>query len=445
MRIVFLRCTVSIAILAVAVCVDTVSAQSTLDRIMATAVPPVEANSLLRDPALSGSGAHIVFTTAATNVSPTFSGALNVYRYALATGAIESVSRNAGTGAAADGNCFFPAASMDARFIAFESTATNLGPSSSGLQIFRVDVTNGTVLRASESQGGTQGNDQSRFPAISGDGQRVAFLSFASNLVAVDNNSRADIFLKDLNSGTLEVISRDATGAFANDNAAALTAQALSGDARYVVFPSLAANMVSGVAGGTQQIYLRDRTAASTSLVSQSAGGAPGGSQSDQAAISSNGRFVVFRSFASNLVVGAASRLFVLDRQSGVLAAVPLPLGSVVSPPLSVNATSCRGPRVADNGDVVMVCEMGAPTPAQAFVWRRSSGQIGLLSRDSASASTVGNALSGALVSISNDAQTIAFESQANNLVSGDGNAAADVFFRAPVAAPGGLFSSGFE
>jgi Tol biopolymer transport system component len=422
---------------------DTVCAQAALSRTMAAGVPPIEANSLLRDPSVSGAGAHIVFATAATNVSPTFSGALNVYRYTRASGAIEIVSRNSSTGAAADGSCFFPVASTDARFIAFESTATNLGPSGSGLQIFRVDMASGAVLRASESQGGAQGNDQSRFPAISGDGRRVAFLSFANNLVALDNNNRADIFLKDLDTGTLEVISRDATGAFANDNAAALTAQALSADARYVVFPSLAANMVSGVAGGTQQIYLRDRIAASTSLVSQSASNVPGSSQSDQSAISANGRFVVFRSFAGNLVAGAASRLFVLDRQSGVLAAVPLPLGAAVTPPLSVSATACRGPRVADNGDVVMVCDMATPTPAQAFVWRRASGQLGLLSRDALSATILGNALSGGLVSISSDAQTIAFESQASNLVNGDGNAVADVFYRAPP--PDSLFANSFE
>lgn len=439
------RCAVAMTMLACGVSADSVLAQTALERITAAGSPPMEANGLLRDPMVNGNGTHIGFTTSATNLSPTFSGALNVYRYSLASGAIDMVSRNATTGAAADGNCFSPVMSTDARFFSFESTATNLGPSSSGLQIFRVDMSTGMVQRASESQGGAQGNDQSRFPAISGDGRRVAFLSFANNLVAVDNNNRADIFLKDMDTGVLEVISRDASGAFANDNAAALTAQALSADARYVVFPSLASNMVSGVAGGTQQIYLRDRITASTSLVSQSAGGVAGGSQSDQAAISANGRFVAFRSFSSNLVVGAASRLFVRDQQSGVLAAVPLPLGSAVTPVISVSATSCRSPRVADNGDVVMICEMAAPTPAQAFVWRRASGQIGLLSRDSANASTLGNALSGGLVSMSSDAQTIAFESQASNLVIGDGNGAADVFYRAPSAAASLLFSSGFE
>lgn len=421
-------------------------AQAPFARVMGVGSPAVEANSALRDPALAANGAYILFTTSATNLVPVFSGALNVYRYEVASGAIEIVSRNASTSAPADGNCFLPSASADGRFVVFESLATNLGPLSNALNIYRTDMATGAIIRASQSQSGTEGNDQSRFPALSGNGRFSVFQSFANNLVAVDNNDRADIFLTDFDTGAVEVISRDATGAFANDNAGALTAQAISADARYVVFPSLSANMVVGVSGGTQQIYLRDRVGAFTSLLSQSAGGMPGGSQSDQAAMSANGQFVVFRSFSSNLVAGAASRLFFLDRQTGVLAAIPLPLAANFSPPLAANALSCRGPRVADNSDVVMICDMAAPTPAQAFLWRRSSsGQLELLSRAAGTTSTFGNLLSGSLVSVSATGSTIAFESQAGNIVNGDGNAVADVFYRAPSAPPGLIFANGFE
>ena len=425
---------------------ESAHSQTALSRILGVGPPPVEANSLLRDAAVSPDGGHILFTTSATNVASVFSVALNVYRYDVISGAIEIVSRNATTGVAADGNCFLPSASTDGRFVVFESLAANLGPTGSALNIYRADMATGAIVRASQSQSGTEGNDQSRFPAVSGSGRFAVFQSFANNLVAVDNNSRADIFLTDIDTGAVEVISRDATGAFANDNAGALTNQAISTDARYVVFPSLSANMVTNVAGGIQQIYLRDRVNATTSLVSQSVSAVPGGSQSDQAAISSNGRFIVFRSFANNLIVGATSRLFILDRQTSVLAAVPLPLGSAFSPPLSASALSCRSPRVADSGDVVMICDMAAPTPAQAILWKRSSaGQLELLSHAAGSASTFGNVLSGSLVGISSAGSTITFESQAGNLVTGDGNSVADVFYRAPAVPPGSLFSNGFE
>jgi dipeptidyl aminopeptidase/acylaminoacyl peptidase len=413
-----------------------------LQRVLGPAA--AEPNALLRDPAVSPDGGHIVFATAATNLSPTFGGVLNIYRYDVASGAIDIVSRNAG-GTAADGNCLLPSASADGRFVVFESLASNLGPPGSGLQIFRVDMTSGSVARASQSQSGTPGNDQSRFAAVSGDGRHVAFQSFADNLVAADNNARADIFVKDLDSGAVEVVSRDASGLFANDNAAALTPQALSADARFVVFASVAANMVAGMPGGTQQVYLRDRQTATTTLISRAANGDPGNQQSDQAAISANGRHVLFRSFASNLIAAAGSRLFALDRQTGQLAAVPLPTAAAFTPPLSGGASACRGARVSNAGDVVFVCDMAAPASAQVFRWLRATGQLELVSRGLAGPSAFGNALSGANVGISGDGATLAFESQASNLVSGDLNGVADLFYRAAVTAPVALFKNGFE
>lgn len=378
-----------------------------------------EPNALLRDPAVAASGGRIVFTTTANNLGASAGAALNVYAYDPDGGVIQLVSRNASTGAVADGNCFLPAASRDGRYVTFESLAGNLGPSAAGLQILRVDRTTGTVARASESVSGTAGNDQSRFPSISGDGRYVAFQSFANALVAGDSNDRADIFVKDFTTGTLDVVSRNASGAFADDNAAALSSQALSDDARYVVFASAASNMVAGQAGGVQQVYLRDRTGAATSLVSRAANGDAGAAPSDQAAVSANGRYVVFRSFAANLVTGATSRVFRFDRTASALFATPRP----------PNATACRAPKVSDAGDVVMICDMTAPTPAQAFRWPADGGSPVLLSHDAQNAAAPGNGASGGGIGISANATVIAFESQAANLVAGDGNGVADMFW----------------
>ena len=378
-------------------------------------------NALLRDPAVSADGSRIVFATTANNLGATAGAALNIYAYDLDGGAIRLVSRNPATGGVADGNCFLPVASLDGRYVAFESLAGNLGPSAAGLQILRVDRNTGVVARASESASGTPGGDQSRFPAISGDGRHVAFQSFANALVAGDNNDRADIFVKDMETGALDVASRNAAGAFADDNAAALSNQALSGDARYLGFASAASNMVAGVAGGVQQAYLRDRGAGTTALVSRAAGGAAGTGPSDQVAVSANGRYVAFRSFAANLVTGATSRVFRLDRTTGTLVAVPRPLAP--------NATACRAPKVSDAGHIVMICDMTAPTPAQAWRWPSGAAAPELLSRDAQNAASPGTGASGGGIGIDAAGTTIAFESQAANLVAGDGNGVADVFW----------------
>jgi Tol biopolymer transport system component len=404
------------AFVAIAACAILPCDAQTLRRVLGAA--GAEPNALMRDPSVAPGGATIVFTTTANNLGTTAGAALNVYAVDLDGGVIRLVSRNPTTGAIGDGNAFLPVASRDGRYVAFESLAGNLGPSAAGLQILRVDRTTGAVTRASESASGTAGNDQSRFPAISGDGRYVAFQSFANALVAGDNNDRADIFVKDFNTGALEVISRNAAGAFADDNAAALTTQAISSDARHVVFASAASNMVAGVAGGVQQAYLRDRTNGTTTLVSRSGTGAAGTSPSDQVAISPDGRYIAFRSFAPNLVDGATSRVFRLDRTTGTLVAVPRP-----------TATACRAPKIADTGDVVMLCDMASPTPAQAFRWPADGGAPVLVSRSAQNAATPGNGVSGGGIGISANAATIAFESQAANLVTGDTNGVADVFW----------------
>ena len=419
---------------AAALAANPVDAQSPPNRVLGAG--GAQPNALLRDSAVAPGGALLFFTSTANNLGATAGAALNVYAVDLDGGAIRLVSRNATSGSVADGNCFLPVASGDGRYVAFESLAGNLGPAAAGLQILRVDRATGSVARASESASGTAGNDQSRFPSISGDGRYVAFQSFANALVAGDGNDRADIFLKDFATGTLEVISRNASGAFADDNAAALSNQALSADARYVVFASPASNMVTGQAGGVQQVYLRDRTNGTTALVSRNNGGTAGTSPSDQAAISADGRYVVFRSFATNLVAGATSRVFQLDRTTGALIAIPRPL--------TPNATACRAPKVSNAGDVAMICDVAAPTPAQAFRWPAAGGAPVLLSRDAQNATTPGNGASGGGIGISADGGIVAFESQAANLVTGDTNGVADLFWYG-TAAHDRLFFDDFE
>ena len=434
------RRTVGILLAAVLAMPGHVQAQAVFGRVVGRS--GLQPNALLRDPAVSPDGARIVFTSTASNLGAAANISLNVYEFRPDGAALRLLSR-AANGAPANGNCYLPVASLLARYVAYESLADNLGPSAAGLQVLRTESGSGVTRRASETAGGVAGNDQSRYPSISADGRFVAFQSFASNLVAADANNRADIFVKDFADGTVELISRNAAGNAADDNAAALSNAALTGDGRYVVFASPASNMVSGNTGGVQQVYLRDRAAATTSRISESAAGVAGASLSDQAAISPSGRYVAFRSFAANLVAGAASRVFLRDRQAGTLVAVPLPQAAAFSPPLAQSASACRNPKVADSGHVVMLCDLQAGAAAQAFRWHAPTGDLALLSR--APDGAIGNALSGTGIGLSADAATSVFESQAGNLVAGDNNGTADVFWHLAAASTDAIFYNGLE
>lgn len=425
-------------------CCVAAHAQS-LRRVLAPGAPPAQAMDVVRDPWMSADGRHLVFVTSSSNF--TGSSVLQVFRYTLDTGALRLLSRNVSTGLAADAASFAPVVSAEGRYTVFESTATNLGPSGSGSQLFRADVA-GALLRVSESPAGAAGNDASRHPAMSADGRYVAFHTIASNLVAADGNGLADIILKDLQTGATELVNVTAAGGFGNAGAQPLSPQAMSADARHVVFSTAAAAMVAG--GGTTfgvaQIYLRDRTAGTTRLLSTNAGGEAANGTSDQAAISANGRYVVFRSVASNL--GATgSRLFVLDLQGGTVQNIPLPQASGFAPPLVASAAICREGRISNAGDVLMICNMQASQPAQVFRWRRSNGAFELLSRGLDSSSTLGNAISGNRLVQTPDGTSWAFESQASNLVAGDSNGVTDVFFASalPAPSPDEVFRDGFE
>lgn len=416
-----------------------------LRRVLAPGVPPAQALDVVRDPWMSADGRHLVFVTSASNF--TGSNVLQVFRYTLDTGELRLLSRNPSSGMAADAASFAPVISADGRHTVFESSATNLGPMGSGSQVFRADAAGGT-LRVSESPGGAAGNDASRHPAISADGRFVAFHTVASNLVAADANGLADIVLKDLQTGATELINSTASGGFGNAGAQPLTPQAMSADARYVVFSTAAAATVGGGINtfGVAQVYLRDRSAGITRLLSLNATGEAANGNSDQASISANGRYVVLRSVAGNL--GATgSRLFVLDLQGGALQNIPLPQTGDFSPPLAASAAICREGRISNAGDVVMICNMQPAQPAQVFRWRRGSGAFELLSRGTVSATTLGDAISGNRVVQTPDGASWAFESQASNLVAGDSNGVTDVFFASalPAPSPDRVFRDGFE
>ncbi|MEJ7893822.1 MAG: hypothetical protein WKF94_14405 [Solirubrobacteraceae bacterium] len=166
-----------------------------------------------------------------------------------------------------------------------------------GTQIY--DQLDGATERVSVASTGAQADGASSEPSISGDGRYVAFGSSASNLVSGDTNGAADVFVHDRVTGATTRVSVGGSGAQANNSSGS---PSISADGRYVAFGSSASNLVGGDTNAADDIFVRDRSAATTTRVSVGSAGAQANAPSRSAAISGNGGFVAFDSAASNLV-----------------------------------------------------------------------------------------------------------------------------------------------
>jgi Tol biopolymer transport system component len=202
--------------------------------------------------------------------------------------------------------------------------------------------------RVSVDSSGVQGETTSDQPIVSADGRYVAFVGYGSNLVAGDTNNSADAFVRDTVAGTTERVSVSTAG---DEGDANVQQVSLSPDGRYVVFASYASNLVAGDTNGVSDIFVRDRTLGTTERVSVDSTGLEANSDSDVPAIGADGRFVVFESLATNLVPGDGTGnnfdVFVHDRATGVTERV-----SVSTSGGDPNGGS-RGPTVSADGRYV--------------------------------------------------------------------------------------------
>jgi hypothetical protein len=228
--------------------------------------------------------------------------------------------------AGGSGDSFAPILTADGRYVLFTSTANNLTVTSvsnnppslslpAHLNVFVRDRTNRTTTLASINLNGAGANGNSFPAAISTDGRYALFESTASDLVPGDTNGVSDIFVRDLVAGTTALVSVSTNGGCGDGASPSAT---MSPDGRFVVFVSLADNLVPGDTNGIADVFLRDLQAGTTTLVS--VGASASGAvllQSGSAApeISADGRYVAFYSTATNLVpgVGVSGEIYVRD------------------------------------------------------------------------------------------------------------------------------------
>jgi hypothetical protein len=261
--------------------------------------------------------------------------------------------------------------SADGRYVVFDSLASNLVPGDNNLisDVFLYDRKLDQIERISVSPSGQESNGWSEYASISADGQHVAFVSTASNLVPGfstnqyrvyihdretkhleyigisaecpsisasgryvafesstkqfpdDNNDSRDIFVYDRELDVIEAVSKSSSGNY-GDNAS--FNPDITGDGRYVTFSSFASNLVPDDTNGKIDIFVYDRLLDSIERVNVSSSGDQANGASDRSPrISGNGRYVTFVSGATNLVPGCSgSIVYVHDRQSKTTKAV---------------------------------------------------------------------------------------------------------------------------
>ena len=189
-----------------------------------------------------------------------------------------------------------------------------------------------TTRLVSVGPGGVQGNaDSGGGVAVSADGRFVAFGSYASNLAAGDSNGVSDVFVRDRQAGVTELVSVGQGGVRGNGFS---DYPAISADGRYVAFLSGASNLVPGDTNGVVDLFVRDRRARRTVRASVATGGAQADAEARFPAISPGGRYVAFSSFAANLTPGDANGtvdVFLRDLATGRTERVAVGLGGAVA------------------------------------------------------------------------------------------------------------------
>lgn len=321
--------------------------------------------------------------------------------------------------------------SGNGRFVVHSGDAYGLA---SGVSIY--DLETNQHERVDVSSAGVPSNGVSFCPAVSGTGRFVAFASVGNNLVADDSNFVPDVFVRDRQTGqtTRESVYANGAQLFLSGT---LGCPSISDDGRYVVFNTQEPLVPIDTNNGNDT-YLRDRTLATTTIVSVTSGGQvvlPHGAQSDPR-ISANGRFVTWNS-SGTLVPGSSGfQVWVRDLQTSQTTLV------------SRSTEGARGdyisgiPTISGDGRYVAFYSRAGNLVAgdvgfsDAFVHDRETGVTSMVSVSSTGAQA--NFHSGldnlAVPSISYDGRYVSFMTRASNLVPSDTNNAEDIFVRDQVA-----------
>jgi hypothetical protein len=215
------------------------------------------------NPSISRDGQYITYGIA----DPfSYGGQPQLFRFDRVNNQTQLVSQNSSGQAANQSTPGWARMSADGRYVVFASYGNNLvtGDTNNRIDIFRKDVQTGDVLRVNVTATGDQANQDSQWPSISDDGRYVTFTSVGSNFVAGDTNGNWDLFLKDMDLGTVQVVG----GALNQSQLGSLT-----GDGQQVVFQTSLTGFTASDTDTYQDVFAWDRVTNTNSRLSELSGG----------------------------------------------------------------------------------------------------------------------------------------------------------------------------
>lgn len=280
----------------------------------------LEANGCSGEPNISGDGRYVVYVSEASNLVPDdTNNATDLFRYDRQTGAVVRVNVTITGGELPGVSLAQPAISFDGRYIAFTTDEPLVITDTNGWgDVYVKDMVTGDLTLVSVSSAGAVGDLFSLEPTITFDGRYVAFESY-STLAPDDTNDKEDIYVHDRQTGQTVRASVTVTGAQGANMGSLGGAYDphLAGYGRYVVFWSFYTNLVVSDTNNTADAFVKDLETGAVWRVSVGAGGLQANNASDKALISADGRFVVFGSEATNLAPNDTNNrydIFVHDR-----------------------------------------------------------------------------------------------------------------------------------
>jgi Tol biopolymer transport system component len=353
-----------------------------------------------------------------------------------------------------------PQLSLDGRWIAFSSDATNLtaGDTNRAADVFVKDLKTSRLTRASVTASGAQANGASYSPSLSVDGRWLAFASTATNLVSGDTNGFADIFLRDMTTGKINRLSVPTWGG-QTDAASNDPFVSLFGD--YVTFQSEASNLSTQDGNGVADAFVRDVRRAKTERVvaqapSEDLALLPATAWSEHARISYDGRFLTYAAATRRNANTAPISLdvYLLDRKTRKTTHIYVPAWAGKTKEMAEQPTiSADGRYVAltawssltETDSVANQSDAGRQTKPfvanndglarnplefkRVWIYDRFTKTIYPVSSNPVPAAPAPNGDSYDPV-LSANGHVVAFTSDATNLVAGDTNGVADVFVR---------------
>jgi hypothetical protein len=388
----------------------------------------IKANDASIDASLSADGSKVAFMSRATNLDPADNDTLrDIYVKVLATGDI-TLASTSDTGVKGNHHSFGPSISRDGTKVAFYSRASNLDPADAEgtHDVYVKDLLTGDITLVSTSDTGVKGNGSSLDPSLSDDGTRVAFWSVATNLDPGDTVGFNDVYVKDLSSGDITLASTSDTGVKGDSDS---DLPALSADGMTVAFDSRATNFDPADTSTDHDIYVKDVVTGDIVLASASDAGVKSNDESFDLSLSADGTRVAFGSNATNLdpgdTVPDGSDIYVKELTTG-----DITLASTSDTGQKGNGLSTRpslssdGTRVAFSSMATNVDPADTSTDDDVYVNDLVTGGITL-----ASTSDTGVKGNGSAASLAGDGTRVAFATGLS-MDPGDTDAIVDIYLK---------------